>query len=218
MSFSILDLKNEKDWLIARKDGIGGSDASAIVGMNPYKTNLELFEEKTNRLEPEDISDKDCVKYGKAAEEHIRQLFALEYKDYQVFHNEFQLICNEEYPFMRASLDGTLVDPKGRYGILEIKTTNILQSMQREKWNDKIPDNYYIQVLHYMLVTGYEFVKLRARLISKWDDEIRATERTYHIERSEVLDDLEYLKDEEIKFWGYVQSGKKPPLVLPDVV
>ena len=53
---------------------------------------------------------------------------------------------------MQASLDGELVDQDGRKGILEIKTTNILQSMQYEKWKDRIPDNYYIQVLHYLLL------------------------------------------------------------------
>ena len=68
------------------------------------------------------------------------------------------MIRNEKYQWAHASLDGELTDQDGRKGILEIKTTNILQSMQREKWRDQIPDNYYIQVLHYLLVTEYEFV------------------------------------------------------------
>ena len=216
--YTITDFADEKEWLHGRERGIGGSDASAIVGMNPYKTNLDLFEEKIGRVIPEDISEKDCVIYGKKAEDHIRELFALEYPDYHVEHHEFRILTNTEYPFMQASLDGELLDPDGRHGVLEIKTTNILQSMQRDKWNDRIPDNYYIQILHYLLVTGYEFVKLRARLVSHWQGEVRVTERTYHIERSEVEEDLEFLKREEIKFWGYVESGRKPPLVLPEVI
>lgn len=216
--FSFADYGSEAEWIRGRERGIGGSDASAVVGMNPYKTNLDLFEEKIGRVIPEDISGKEFVIYGKKAEDHIRELFAMEYPQYKVEHHDFRILKNNEYPFMQASLDGELTDPDGRCGVLEIKTTNILQSMQREKWNDRIPDNYYIQILHYLLVTGFEFAKLRARLISKWQDEVRVTERTYHIERKEVEDDIEYLKNEEIKFWGFVESGRKPPLILPEVI
>ena len=118
---------------------------------------------------------------------------------------------------MQASLDGELTDQDGRRGILEIKTTNILQSMQREKWNDRIPDNYYIQVLHYLLVTGYEFVVLRAHLNTDWGWEKRTTVKHYFIERTEVQDDLDMLLREERKFWEYVESGRKPPLILPEI-
>lgn len=58
MEYKIFDFKDEEDWLNGRTNGIGGSDAAAIVGMNPYKTNIELFEEKIGRSIPEDISDK----------------------------------------------------------------------------------------------------------------------------------------------------------------
>lgn len=50
-------LGSHEEWLRARTK-IGGSDASAIVGMNPYKTNVDLFKEKAYGIEPEDISDK----------------------------------------------------------------------------------------------------------------------------------------------------------------
>ena len=118
---------------------------------------------------------------------------------------------------MQASLDGELVDQDGRKGILEIKTTNILQSMQYEKWKDRIPDNYYIQVLHYLLVTGYEFVVLLAHLRSNWGTDVRTQVKHYFIERAEVQADLDYLQEEEIKFWKYVESGRKPPLILPEI-
>lgn len=62
--FIIIENKDHASWLKARTYGIGGSDASAIVGMNPYKTNIDLFEEKTGRRIPEDISDKPYVRYG----------------------------------------------------------------------------------------------------------------------------------------------------------
>ena len=217
MQFKVFNFRNEAEWLKGRGNGIGGSDASAVVGMNPYKSNIELFEEKTGRKIPEDISDKPFVIYGKQSEAPIRELFKLDYPEYEVEHYDFRILQSIEYPFMQASLDGELTDQKGRKGILEIKTTNILQSMQREKWNDRIPQNYYIQVLHYLLVTGYEFVVLRAHLVSAWDRDIRTQVKHYFIERSEVQEDLEFLKQEEIKFWKYVESGRKPPLILPEI-
>ena len=215
--YKIYDFQNEMSWLGGRTNGIGGSDASAIVGMNPYKTNIKLFEEKTGRTVSEDISNKPYVIYGKEAETHIRELFKLDYPQYKVEHHEFRILQSLKHPFMQASLDGELMDEDGRKGILEIKTTNILQSMQREKWKDRIPDNYYIQVLHYLLVTGYDFVVLRAHLVSTWGADIRTQAKHYFIERSEVYKDLEYLLQEEVKFWQYVEAGKKPPLRLPEI-
>ena len=216
-AYRIYDFHNEQEWLSGRMNGIGGSDASAVVGMNPYKTNIELFEEKTGRRIPEDISEKPYVIYGKQAEEYIRELFRLDYPEYQVEHHDFRILQSLSHPFMQASLDGELTDQEGRRGILEIKTTNILQSMQYEKWKDRIPDNYYIQVLHYLLVTGYDFVVLRAHLVSEWGRDRRTTVKHYFIEREEVREDLDMLLKEEKKFWAYVESGRKPPLILPDV-
>lgn len=215
--YKIYDFPDDVAWIKGRMNGIGGSDASAIVGMNPYKTNIDLFEEKIGRRIPEDISNKPCVIYGKLAEAPIIELFRLDYPEYKVEHHEFRILQNIEYPFMQASLDGELTDQAGRRGILEIKTTNILQSMQYEKWKDRIPDNYYIQVLHYLLVTGYEFVVLRAHLVSEWGHDKRTTVKHYFIERSEVKEDLDMLLSEEQKFWKYVESGRKPPLILPEI-
>lgn len=210
---------NRESWLAERKLGIGGSDASAIVGMNPYKSNIELWEEKTGRVIPEDISEKPYVKYGSEAEDPIRELFKLDYPQYEVQHKEFESIMHPKYPFLRASLDGTLIHREtGRKGVLEIKTTNILNSMHREKWNDRIPNNYYIQCLHYLLVTGYEYCILKACLKTDWGGEVRINTKHYYFERSEVLEDIEYLKAKEIEFWTeFVEKGRKPGLLLPTI-
>ena len=125
-----------------------------------------------------------------------QELFKLDYPEYKVAHHEFRILQSIEYPFMQASLDGELTDQEGRRGILEIKTTNILQSMQYEKWKDRIPDNYYLQVLHYLIVTGYEFVVLRAHLNSNWGKEVRTQVKHYFIEKKEVQEDLDYLLKE----------------------
>lgn len=213
--FKIYDFEDEEHWLKGRMNGIGGSDASAVMGKNPYKSNIDLFEEKTGRTVPEDISDKPYVIYGKKAEEYIRELFKLDYPEYEVEHHEFRILQSKKYPFMQASLDGELTDQNGRKGILEIKTTNILRSTQYEKWKKRIPDNYYTQVLHYLLVTGWQFVVLRAHLNTDWGGERQTAVRHYFIERSEVEADLAMLLREEKKFWGFVESDRMPPRTIP---
>lgn len=206
-------------WLEERKKGIGGSDAAAILGLNPYKDNIKLWEEKTGRRQAEDISEKEYVKYGTNAEDLLRELFKLDYPKYEVKHDENTIIKHSKYPFLFASLDGTLIDKEtGEMGILEIKTTNILQSMQKEKWKEKIPDNYYCQVLHYLNVTGYSFVILKAQLKYEYDGEIKLDTRHYRILKEEVIEDIKMLEEKEIEFWTkYVETDTRPPLTLPQI-
>lgn len=217
MSVEKLVLGSREEWLQARKNHIGGSDASACVGVNPYKSNVELWEEKSGLRLPEDISEKEYVIYGTRAEDYLRGLFSLDFPEYQVFYEDNNMFLNSDYPWMHASLDGELVDQAGRKGILEIKTTNLMQSMQKEKWQDQIPDNYFCQVLHYLAVTGYEFAVLKAQLKSKWGGELRITTKHYFIERKDVEEDIKYLVDAEKRFWKCVESGRRPDLILPAI-
>ena len=209
--------ESREEWLKARAGRIGGSDASAIVGLNPYMDNVTLWKIKTGQLVPEDISDKPYVKYGTEAEEHLRKLFSLDFPEYQVFYEENNMWFNSDYPFGHASLDGWLVDQDGRKGILEIKTTNILQSMQKEKWNHQIPDNYYIQLLHYLMVTEFDFAVLKAQLKFDYGGDIVLSTRHYKIERSEVEEDIKLLKSSEFEFWQQMRKGIKPALILPEI-
>jgi putative phage-type endonuclease len=208
-----------EEWLQERKNGIGGSDAAVILGLNPYKNNVRLWEEKTGRIEAEDISDKPYVKYGTQAEDLLRELFKLDFPRYEVSHNENTIIKHPKYPFLFASLDGQIVDKEtGEIGVLEIKTTNILQSMQKEKWKEKIPDNYYCQVLHYLNVTGYSFAILKAQLKYDFDGDIKLETRHYTILRKDVEEDIKELEKAEIEFWTkYVEKDIQPPLELPNL-
>ena len=208
---------SRKEWLKGRKGHIGGSDASACVGMNPYKDNIQLWEEKMGLVIPEDISDRDYVQYGTEAEAHLRALFSMDFPEYQVIYEENNMFTNDDYPWMHASLDGELVDREGRHGILEIKTTNILQSMQNEKWNGRIPDNYYCQVLHYLAVTGYDFAVLKAQLKSDGGGELRITTKHYFIERKDVEGDIRELIRAEKEFWDCVAAGQRPGPIFPAI-
>lgn len=214
----MITLNSREEWLEKRKSYIGGSEASCVVGMNPYNTNVELWELKTSRRKAEDISEKSYVKYGTEAEKYLRELFKLDYPQYEVFYEENNMWLNSDYPFAHASLDGWLVEKEtGRKGILEIKTTNIIQSMQKEKWRGRIPDNYYIQILHYLMVTGFDFVVLKAQLKYDHNGDIFLTTKHYKIERAEALEDIEYLIKAEKQFSEYIENDMQPPLILPTI-
>ena len=207
--------ESHEEWLKARRNYIGGSDAAAALGLNPWKDNVTLWLEKTGQIIPEDISGKPYVQYGTQAERHLRGLFRLDFPEYKVFYVENNMFTNDAYPWAHYSADGWLEDQDGRKGILEIKTTNILQSMQKEKWKDKIPDNYYCQLLHGLMVTEFEFAILKASLKTVFDGMPYIQTKHYFIERSEVQEDIEYLAQKESEFYEFIKKGKQPALILP---
>ena len=216
---------DREGWLEARSKAIGGSDASALVDLNPWKDNNTLWKELSGKIERKDISDKPQVKYGIEAEEYLRELFSLDYPQYEVQYKDNVTLKSKLHEFMGYSPDGLLIEKDtGRKGILEIKTTNILQSMQYEKWDNKIPDNYYIQILHGLLVTGFDFVILKAQLKSEWKTEkgtteIRLTTRHYTINREEVQEDLDWLLQKEKEVWNkYYVNNIEPPINLDNLI
>lgn len=208
---------SREEWLHCRQGRIGGSDAAAVVGASPYMTNVQLWEIKTGRRKQNDISDNPLVRYGTEAEGHLRELFRLDFPDYEVYYKENNLWTNDKYPFAHASLDGWLKDDKGRNGILEIKTATITSAVQRAKWKDAIPQNYYCQVLWYMMVTEFDFAVLKAQLKYDFSGDVYLETKHYFIERSEVDEDIEFLRQAAEKFWSYVQQDKRPPLILPEI-
>ncbi len=210
-------LNSREEWLKNRMKAVGGSEISAVVGCNPYMNNVTLWEIKTGRRQSPDISDKPYVQYGTLAEEHLRALFALDFPQYKVFYEENNSFTNDRYPFAQASLDGWLVDDKDRTGILEIKTSDILRSMQKEKWKDKIPSNYYCQILMYMAVMEADFSVLKAQLKMDYGGDIQLVTKHYHIERSEVQEDIDYLMRKGAEFWEHVKNDECPPLILPNI-
>lgn len=213
----MLELGSREEWLTVRSDRIGGSEASAVVGLNPYMSNTDLWAIKMGLKIPEDISEKPYVRYGHDAEPLLRDLFRLDFPDYKVGYVDNNLFINSRYPWAHASLDGWLQDPEGRTGILEIKTTEILQSMQKEKWKDRIPDNYYLQVLHYMMVMEADFACLKAQLKYDYGGDIYLQIRHYWIERADVEDDIRILEEREEEFWHHMKTRKRPATLLPEI-
>jgi putative phage-type endonuclease len=206
--------KNHESWLKNRNKYIGGSDVACIMGLNPWKTNRKLYDEKKGIIEPDDLSDNPLVQYGTNAEEHIRALFALDHPELKVDYISNNSWRNSDYPFAACSLDGWTTDEDGRKGILEIKTATIQTPQQSLKWQDKIPDNYYCQVLFYLGVTGWDYVDLRAHL-KYYPEAISKNVMTdYHIERSEVEEDITTVMQAAADFADLLKNNTPPSLLL----
>ena len=204
---------SREEWLQGRENGIGGSEAAAALGMSPWLSNLDLWERKTFHRSGGDIANNERVKYGNDCEDPLRRIYQAKRPGMEVNYQPNTLLRSIKYPMMFYSPDGLLTETAtGRHGVLEIKTGSIPRTLDREKWREQVPMHYYIQVLHGLNVTGFDFVDLIAELTF---NESKSQIRIYHIEREDAEDDLDMIKAEVIDFWQYVQTAKEPPLKLP---
>lgn len=208
-----------EEWLEGRKGGLGASDAGALLGISPWKSNVQLWEEKCGLAVPEEIGDNPAVKYGNDAEPLLRQFFELDHRSYALYFTPFKIINHPGLPFITCTPDGELMEREtGRLGGLEIKTTEVMGPSGWRKWDGKIPDNYYAQVCHQMLATGWEFVELLVQIkYTTQNGEDRKEIRHYKIERADAQSDIDYLEREAVRFWKCVEQRKRPALKLPPI-
>lgn len=215
---SVQIFRSREEWLKARKNTIGGSDAAAVLGVNPWMTNVDLWELKTGQKEQKDVSNVPVVQYGTRAEAPLRELFKLDHPELNVMYEENNLWSNPRYPFAHYSADGWVYDKyTARSGILEIKTAEMLGKSSWLKWEDGIPQNYLCQICQGLAVTVKDFAILKAQLKYWKDDRLFITTREYRYEREDLADDIEYLMTAEEQLWEGIQSGKRPPLILPQI-
>ena len=133
----------KKEWLRYRKGGIGGSDAGAVCGLNPYRTAMEVYYDKTSD-EIEEI-DNEAMRQGREFEEYVARRF-MEATGKKV-RRANALYYDERYPFMYADVDRLVV---GENAGLECKTASPYMA---DQWKGgKIPLSYQIQCYHYMSV------------------------------------------------------------------
>lgn len=209
-----LHFESRETWLAGRQaQGIGGSEAAAIVGMSPWMTPLDLWKNKLGVVNPKDLSGNAAVEQGVKWEPILRDLFAATHPEFEMWHHPYDILCQEERPWLFATLDGELLNEDGKYGVLEIKTATPNGKAGWEKWNNgRMPDNYYCQVLHELLATGYDYVRLFACLFSL---DGSYTIKTYEIERSDAEEDMEWLLEQEQAFYKKnILGGVMPSMPL----
>ena len=207
--------ENRLEWLSERKKGIGASEASAVLGLSPWLSNTELWELKTGRREPKDLSGNTAVDIGNRTEDAMRVMFLAEHPEYTLEYNQHGIIYQDGARWLSATLDGELICEDGKRGILEIKTSTPQGKAAWDKWRDKIPQNYYIQILWQFLATGYDFAYLYAKLIrTNGDSELRS----YRFDRADCEEDMKYVYEKGKEFWEYnVLQDVRPSTILPSL-
>lgn len=189
------------EWLDVRKNGIGSSDAASAVGLNPYKSALQLWLEKTSRdLLADSMEDKDesspaywgtllepivAAHYTRRTGNKVRKVNAV--------------LQHPDHPWMLANIDREIVGSSD-VQILECKTAGINGA---RLWKDGVPEYVQLQVMHQLAVTGKKAADV-AVLIGGQDLQI------HRIQRDEAV--IERLIALEQVFWNYVQTDAAPPV------
>jgi putative phage-type endonuclease len=202
---STADLSHE-EWLELRQLGVGGSDAAAVLGLSPYKTNFALWEEKTGLRAPEDLSDNEAVHWGNVLEEPVAQEFAR--RTGRKVRRVNAMLRHPEHPFMLANIDREIVaEDGGKPEILECKTAGHWAA-NSEQWGptdtDLVPAPYLVQTMHYLAVTGRDRARIAALIGGQ---ELRL----YTVERNEDL--IAALIEREREFWHAVETRTAPAII-----
>lgn len=185
-----------EDWLEFRKSGIGGSDASVVCGINRYKSPMELWMEKTNRIPPQEAGES--AYWGTQLEPLVRAEFTKRTGIEVECVN--QLLQSEKFPFMLANLDGICHYEKYGECIFEAKTAS---AFKINEWENSIPDEYMLQIQHYMAVTGFKAAYIAVLIGGN-------TFKWRLVERDEEL--ISMLIQLEGEFWNCVQNDTPPPI------
>lgn len=200
---------DEDAWRQARRSSIGASDAAAVMGISPWKTEAQLWDEKANG-KTLDFNNSDTVR-GHRSENHILELYGIE-TGRKIFSGERIMLMSNHNWFMSCTLDGIDFTNEDNPIVIEVKSVKFSHG----EWSDdKIPDYYFTQLLHQLAVTGWNEAILLVRFTRNegWES---ASERLYHVKREDVQDQIDKLVRKESKFWNdYVLNKKRPPCRMP---
>ena len=184
-----------EEWLKWRTFGIGGSDASVIVGLNKFRSIYQLWLEKTGQVVPEE-EENDYTHFGTLLEPIVRAEFTRRTRI--KVRAKKALLQSEEFPYMIADLDGVIYE-NGEMCIFEAKTAS---AYKKETWEDGVPVEYKLQVQHYMAVTGARKTYIAALVGGNQFF-------YYEVYRDEEL--INIITRAEKKFWEEnVLQGKEP--------
>jgi putative phage-type endonuclease len=184
---------SREEWLAWRRTGIGGSDAAAVIGLNPFRSRIEVYADKMGMMPEKE--DTESMRLGRDLEDYVAQRFC-EATGKKVRRNNF-MWCHDEHRCMIADVDREVI---GENAGLECKTT--------QAWGGKvimkgeIPLTYYVQCMHYMAVMGYDRVYLAVLIFGKG---------FFHftIERDEK--EISALTAAETAYWrDHIESGISP--------
>jgi putative phage-type endonuclease len=188
------------EWLTVRKGGVGSSDAAAAVGLNPYKSQLQLWMEKTNRdanLPRIDPNDETSPMYWGTLLEPIVAAHYTKRTGHKV-RRVNAVLQHPKEPWMLANIDREVVGAPD-VQVLECKTAGLNGS---RLWKDGVPEYIQLQVLHQLAVTGKQAADVAVLICGQ---ELQV----HRIERDEAM--IRQLMLLERQFWSYVERDEEPP-------
>lgn len=192
----IIEYSDTEEWEDIRGNGIGGSDAGAVIGVNPYKSIIDVYIDKTKGS---NFKGNKYTHWGHNLESVI-------FKEFQRLHDDF--FCYE-VPFtmkkkcLVANVDGMVYDLEKGWGVVEIKTANAFAG---KEWSgETIPDSYFAQVQHYLGVTGLDYAYISCLIGGN-------TYKEFYIERSN--EDIQLIQEKCNDFWENNILKRIPP--MPD--
>lgn len=206
-AYTVHECPTPESWLAWRRMGLGATDMSVVLGVNPWKDRLTLWAEKTGKVPEPDLSDNEAVAWGKRLEPVV--LEAYEERSGRGADISGECLRSVEHPWAQCTLDGRTyehpdTDPDDPAfvetpdWVLEIKTTNAFLA---SAWDDGPPEVYRVQVDHQMLVTGASKATICVLIGGQqlvWCDVPRDERR---------IRKLIYAGQ---KFWGLVKNGVPP--------
>lgn len=183
-----------EQWLEYRRSGIGGSDASTIVGLNPYSSPYYLFCDKMGALPEKE--DNEAMRQGRDLEQYVANRW-MERTGKRVKRNN-TMWRSTVWPWMLADIDREVV---GENAGLECKTTSVYN--KHDFAGGEIPLTYYVQCQHYMAVMGFDRMYLAVLVLNRGFYD-------FVIERDE--EEINSLAAAEGEFWDRLQREEPPEL------
>jgi|TARA_R100000093_G_scaffold71491_1_gene47427 putative phage-type endonuclease len=188
MKYISTNKMNHQKWLDLRRGYIGASDAGAVLGFNPYRSAVDVYLDKIGQSD--NLDDNLSMLIGREMEPTIKKLFE-DYENVKV-RNDNKIRLDDQYEFLGTNLDGVVV---GETVPVEYKTAAV--------W-DEIPDYYFCQIQHQMMVTGAEDCYLAVLVLGR--------NKQFIVEKVKRVDNfVDGMKGRLVSFWNDNVLKQIPP-------
>lgn len=204
--------RSRTKWLEARRSGLGASDTSALLGLNPWATPYGVWAAKVDDSPVRDDEVSEAAGWGHVLEDPVARQVSKRFPKLGKIAPTPGLLRHEQHPWMLATLDRLLVPRKDPDGLpmcpLEIKTVG--EFMYREHWIDGVPPvHIQIQVQQQLAVTEFDHAYVAVLVGGQHLPE------PYRVERDDKA--IERIIDYAGAWWErYVVGRTPPPLTFAD--
>lgn len=187
-------------WLLARRTGIGSSDAPGVCGVSKWSSPFSIYAEKTDEGELVEEQPNPLFEWGRRMEPLVAEWYAdLSGRSVHLWE-PYTLAWHGEREWMIATPDALQAAPdRPEDGLLEIKAP---LPWTADEWEREPPLPYQVQLQHQLEVTGHAW----GTLVVQFPGELP---RWWDFERHEEL--IAAMVATEERLWRCVESRTPPP-------